>query len=184
MHVLCTKGSFWGERLWRPKWLHRLDLLSAAGEGALPYLHATAQVALDGMREEFAGILALGAAPVVVEEAEARWWTFAGGRANQALAAAVGLLSGWKAMADNWRVRIEGTDVAAGSVGEVLERLRQPEFWADPVLARALLERLPQYRLSKFQAALPEAAVREMVGAYLVDLVGAGRVVDVAQVIG
>ena len=25
----AQKGSFWGERLWRPKWLHRLDLLSA-----------------------------------------------------------------------------------------------------------------------------------------------------------
>jgi ATP-dependent Lhr-like helicase len=136
------------------------------------YLHPTAQVALESMRTEFASILSAGPAPVLFEGDKARWWTFAGGKANQALAAALGYLRGWNAVADNWRVRIEGTGVDAAAVSEVLAQIEAPGFWQDPAVYLQLLERLPQYRLSKFQRALPAAAVREMVGEFLLDLRG------------
>lgn len=135
-----------------------------------PYLHPTAQQALEVLRGEFADIVALGEAPIVLEGDKARWWTFAGGKANQALGAALGYLRGWTTAADNWRVKIEGADVTAETLREVLVQLQAPGFWADAGVYGALLDRLPQYRLSKFQRALPDAAVKEMVGVYLLDV--------------
>ena len=41
-----------------------------------------------------------------------------------------------------------------------------------PETQQALLARLPEYRLSKFQQALPDAFAVEMVGAYLLDVTG------------
>ena len=43
-------------------------------------------------------------------------------------------------------------------------------FWDDPETHHAIMARLPKYRLSKFQRALPEAAATEMVGGYLLSL--------------
>jgi ATP-dependent Lhr-like helicase len=45
-------------------------------------------------------------------------------------------------------------------------------FWKDEGLWRAILARLPEYRLSKFQRALPAAQATEMLGAYLLDAAG------------
>jgi ATP-dependent Lhr-like helicase len=45
-------------------------------------------------------------------------------------------------------------------------------FWRDEATWRAILARLPEYRLSKFQQALPEAIAVELVGAYLLDAEG------------
>jgi ATP-dependent Lhr-like helicase len=125
------------------------------------------------LREEFAGVLALGPAPIVVEGGTARWWTFAGARVNFALAAAIGYLRGWSATAENWLVKVQGPDITAEAMGAVIAQMRAEGFWDDPAVYRQLLERLPQFRLSKFQQVLPDAAVREMVGGALVDI---GRV--------
>jgi ATP-dependent Lhr-like helicase len=45
-------------------------------------------------------------------------------------------------------------------------------FWKDAEVWQAILARLPEYRLSKFQATLPAAAATEMLGAYLRDARG------------
>ena len=50
-----------------------------------------------------------------------------------------------------------------------------PAFWAAPETSQAILARLPEYRLSKFQDALPDAYATEMVGAYLLDTGAAAR---------
>jgi ATP-dependent Lhr-like helicase len=151
-----------------------------AGDEVPTYLHPTAAQALATLREEFAGILALGSAPIVVEDDIARWWTFAGGRVNYALAAAVGYLRGWSATAENWMVKVQGPDVTDESISEVVKQMRADGFWEDPAVYRQLLERLPQFRLSKFQRAMPDAAVREMVGRVLVDVGRAKACLDQA----
>jgi len=47
-----------------------------------------------------------------------------------------------------------------------------PGFWESEDTRSEILARVPEYRLSKFQVALPEWAAAEMVGAYLLDFGG------------
>jgi ATP-dependent Lhr-like helicase len=49
------------------------------------------------------------------------------------------------------------------------------DFWNAPDMRRALLARLPGYRLSKFQDCLPEVFALEVIGNYLLDTDGAVR---------
>ena len=51
--------------------------------------------------------------------------------------------------------------------------MRAEGFWEAAETRQALLLRFPNYRLSKFQLALPEWAAVEMVGASLLDFAGA-----------
>lgn len=75
----------------------------------------------------------------------------------------------------------EQTDAAPGEpLRQALARLADPTFWDDPALHAAILARLPNYRLSKFQQALPEDAAAEAVGRYLVSRRGARRYVGKA----
>jgi ATP-dependent Lhr-like helicase len=50
-----------------------------------------------------------------------------------------------------------------------------------PETQQALLARLPEYRLSKFQQALPDAFAVEMVGVYLLDVAGAAAFLRQAE---
>ena len=49
-------------------------------------------------------------------------------------------------------------------------QLATPGFWEAVETRQAILSRLPEYRLSKFQRALPEQLALEMVGSYLLDI--------------
>jgi ATP-dependent Lhr-like helicase len=100
-------------------------------------------------------------------------WTFAGGRINQTLKYALEWKGGWKVVPDNFSLRVEGSNVSLDAVREQLAGLRSAEFWADPETRAKLRSLVPDYRLSKFQQALPDAAQVEMVGAYLLDFDGA-----------
>jgi ATP-dependent Lhr-like helicase len=53
--------------------------------------------------------------------------------------------------------------------------MRMRAFWDDPSHQRCVLARLPAYRLSKFQCALPERYALEMIRAYLLDIPGTVR---------
>jgi ATP-dependent Lhr-like helicase len=44
------------------------------------------------------------------------------------------------------------------------------EFWDSPDVRRAVLARLPGYRLSKFQDCLPERFALEVIERYLLDV--------------
>jgi len=48
--------------------------------------------------------------------------------------------------------------------------MSQPGFWDDHETRHVIMSRLPEYRLSKFQRALPDDASVEMVGRYLLDI--------------
>ena len=73
-------------------------------------------------------------------------------------------------MADNFALRITGPGVSDGAVRAAAAEMAGAEFWEKPETRQALLARLPAYRLSKFQDALPDAFAVEMVGSYLLDL--------------
>ncbi|MCC6552722.1 MAG: DEAD/DEAH box helicase, partial [Polyangiaceae bacterium] len=141
-----------------------------------PYLHPSAKAALEERREDLGPLLRGAARPVQIEAGApgaARWWTFAGGRINHTRKYALESLSGWKVVGDNVLLRIEGDGVTRGAVDEVIDRMADERFWSDEGTWRAILARLPPYRLSKFQGVLPEAMAVELVAGHLLDAEGA-----------
>jgi len=145
-----------------------------AGEQDYPHLHESARAVLGERRATFAGVLEPGVSGLEVDDGEIRWWTFAGGRINGTLRYALNALhGGWKVVPDNMvvKVRAEGLDVRG--FREALGQLREPGFWENQRLWRDVAASLPNYRLSKFQALMPEWVEREVVGAYLLDVAGA-----------
>jgi ATP-dependent Lhr-like helicase len=138
------------------------------------YLAESAAAALRLYREEFAALLSRGNAIQVAEDGT-RWWTHAGGRINQTLRHAIAELTGWKVSADNFRLRFEGSGVSHATVVAAIEALAAPAFWEDAALWQRIVARIPPYRFSKFQAALPPRFELELVGRYLLDLEGTRR---------
>ncbi|HSP79810.1 MAG TPA: DEAD/DEAH box helicase [Myxococcaceae bacterium] len=138
-----------------------------------PYLEPRAAKALAERREELGELLGRAGPAVQWDDGRARWWTFAGGRINHTLKYALEWLCGWKVVADNFQLRLEGDGLTLGTVEEAIHRLAAEGFWNDPETRQALRARLPEYRLSKFQDALPEERALELLGAWLLDFEGA-----------
>ncbi len=57
-----------------------------------------------------------------------------------------------------------------------LEEAAREEFWCVPGRIQAIAARIPPHRLSKFQDALPPAAVAEMLGNAFLEVRGARQV--------
>lgn len=100
------------------------------------------------------------------------WWSFAGGRINHTLKYALEWKEGWKIVADNFSLRISGKGVSGESVRKAIDGMRADGFWDDQETREKLLAKVPEYRLSKFQRALPPKFEVEMVGDYLLDFEG------------
>lgn len=139
-----------------------------------PYLSEQAAAALRDYREDFAALLQRGNALQISNDG-VRWWTYAGGRINQTLRHALAELTGWKITSDNFRLRFEGDGLSQAAVVSAIEKLATPAFWEDDELWRKIVARIPPYRFSKFQDALPPRFELELVGRYLLDLDGARR---------
>ena len=137
----------------------------------MPYVEESAQRAIDMRREELGDTLRRPLA-LQSDDGVLRWWTFAGGRVNHTLKYALEWSQGWKVAADNFELRISGAGVSDRAVRAAIQDMAGGEFWAKPETGRALLAKMPAYRLSKFQDALPEAFAVEMVGNYLLDMSG------------
>ncbi|QDE82494.1 DEAD/DEAH box helicase [Myxococcus xanthus] len=147
------------------------------GDEAVPYLDEAATQALKALREDLGPLLRRSGPPVQADaEGGALWWNFAGGRINHTLKYALEATQGWKVVADNFFLKVAGTGVSHGTIEAALRQLGVPGFW-DVERLRTLQARIPPYRLSKFQDALPDAAVTEMLGMYFLDTEGAQRVV-------
>ncbi len=148
----------------------------------LRYLHPTAVSALDELRANVGQLLRrVGPAIQIDADGQALWWTFAGGRANYTLKYALELTQGWKVVADNFHLKISGAGLTHTSLEAALDALAKPVFWEDPERLRALRARLPPFRLSKFQEALPEDTVSEMLAAFFIDVPGVQRVIDASR---
>lgn len=145
-----------------------------AGDDRFPYLDPAAEQVLDARRAAL-GALLRGPEPTFQSDDGAlRWWTFAGGRVNHTLKFALQWIGGWRVVVDNVALRLEGEGGAAGpSIQELTDAIRTmgtEGFWSAEATQGALRERLPGYRLSKFQRCLPASLSAETVGRFLLDV--------------
>jgi ATP-dependent Lhr-like helicase len=143
-----------------------------AEDTVYPYVDEVAATHLQAQRDDLGELLRRKAPAIQLEGGQARWWTFAGGRINQTIKYGLEIAEGWKVVPDNFMVRIEGDGVNHDTVRAAIEKLGSRPFWRAPDTKRAVLARLPNYRLSKFQDCLPEPMALEMVAGYLLDIEG------------
>jgi ATP-dependent Lhr-like helicase len=91
------------------------------------------------------------------------------------------LLGGWKVVADNFQLKVEGDSVTPQALLDIIDRMRTDTFWTDRNVWGPIYANLPEYRLSKFQKAMPSECAEEMVARYLLDVEGARRLVQSAK---
>ncbi len=140
-----------------------------------PYVDEAGFQHIEGKRADLGALLRREGPAVQLDGAAAHWWTFAGGRINHTLKYGFDILEGWKTVADNFQLRIEGDGINHETVRKAITRMTNPEFWNDADTRRAVVSRLPEYRLSKFQDCLPEKFALEVIEMYLLDVVGTVR---------
>lgn len=137
------------------------------------FLHPSAAGVLGEKREDLGALLRGSQFSLQIEEGFLIWWTFAGGRINNTLRLALPELGFHRVNGDNFSLRL--LDVDADDFLKKVNRMAHSEFWNDPDVFGGIRSRLPAYRLSKFQNALPEQAQREMLEQYLLDIPGAKK---------
>jgi len=137
----------------------------------IPYIDEHTQAALDASRAELGAELRKAKGHYMQYESDrALWWTFAGGQINHTLKYGLQYGHDWKIVADNFRLKIEGESVGPATIGLSMREMRTQEFWNTSAVQGFILSELPEYRLSKFQQALPDLFAIEMVKNYLLDL--------------
>lgn len=142
-----------------------------AGHDTLPYLTERAQQSIALQRDERGPLLHGRNYALEAFEGDETLWTYAGGAVNQTLKYGLSLLFDWTVTGDNFRLRIRRPhSEKQASVFQALEKLASPTTWADPEFQIRLLKAMPEYRLSKFQSALPHYRVMEVVKTYLLDI--------------
>ena len=157
------------------------DVLASVDEYA--FLHASAADGLVDLRERFRGLAPPDKRTVVeIDDDEARWWTFAGGRINSTLKYAIKAMTDCRVVPENLLVRIRGASIRGPGFDDVLRQLAEPEVWTDAALWTAVRGSLPNYRLSRFQDVLPEPVQGEVIGAFLLDVPRASMVAAAPRV--
>jgi ATP-dependent Lhr-like helicase len=139
----------------------------------IPYIDAASQDALDAFRQDIGSLSRCPGFRIRLGPDEALWWTFAGGRINHTLKYGLQLQEDWRVVTDNFRLKIAGDGLSFATLENVIDVMSTNHFWSDPTNQRRLLARLPEYRLSKFQRALPECYALEMIRDHLLDIPGA-----------
>jgi ATP-dependent helicase Lhr and Lhr-like helicase len=171
----------------KPKWGEfMIDILSweicqeiasiLGSNDDIPYLDATAQINLTDCRIDL-GRHTKNA--IYWEPNLATWWTFAGLRINQTLKYGLEYLCACEVTADNFNISIKGENLDRAEVNMIIEEIIKPEFWTAPATQTYLLEKLPNYRLSKFQQVLPDFYALEIVRNYLLDIKGIGKLSEI-----
>jgi ATP-dependent Lhr-like helicase len=135
-----------------------------------PYVDDPAHHHIDEKRGDLGELLRRTGHAIQLDGGAVHWWTFAGGRVNHTLKYGFEVLEGWKAVADNFQLRIEGDGIGHESVRRAIGRMANADFWTERDTRRAVLSRLPDYRLSKFQDCLPERFALEVVENFLLDV--------------
>jgi ATP-dependent Lhr-like helicase len=150
-------------------------ILASEEEEDFAFLDARAKASLAEWRKELGQLLRRTVPPMQFDGRTLMWWTFAGGRINQTLKYVLEWKGGWKVVPDNFALKIEGEGLGFKELERVVDGLCDVELWKDPEVQRALLAKVPEYRLSKFQKVLPDRLQVEMIGSYLLDFVGTPR---------
>ncbi len=138
----------------------------------IAYLDQPAQSALQEKREELAPLLTGHGVNLKIESHRVLWWTFAGGQINHTLRSGFLLFHDWKVICDNFCIRFEGESITIQAIYDGIAKMQSADFWESARTQQHILAQLPNYRLSKFQQALPEQYSQEMVSNYLLDLHG------------
>ena len=140
-----------------------------------PYVDDAGFKHIQEKRDDLGELLRRPGHAVQIDGPAARWWTFAGGRVNHTLKYGFEVAEGWKVVADNFQLRIEGDGIGHESVRKAIGKMSSTGFWEAPETRHAVLARLPGYRLSKFQDCLPERFALEVIESYLLDVAGTVR---------
>jgi ATP-dependent Lhr-like helicase len=139
-----------------------------------PVCDPDAAAVLEQHRREMQEVVAPRVGGMEIEGDEIRWWTFAGGRINSTLRYALLAVGGdWKVVTDNFLIKMSGDDLTQRAFFDTLDKIKDPSTWDDDRLWHEVADSLPNYRLSKFQALMPEWVQREVVSTYLLDIDGA-----------
>lgn len=137
----------------------------------LPYLTERAAECLREQRKERGNILRAKGFSVEMVDGEEFFWTYAGGAVNATIKYGLALLFGWTVRSDNFRLRVSRPHEAEQlTLLQGLEALADPATWKDAELQQRLRDAMPEYRLSKFQPALPPHRALEVVQAFLLDI--------------
>lgn len=137
-----------------------------------PFVDELGMRAIRDWRGELGELLSTQADALVLEDKHVAWWTFAGGRINHTLKYALETAQGVKVVADNFCLKVSGNKAFGDSVRNAIEEFRSEGYWQDLENRKKWLAKVPEYRLSKFQQALPPRFEVEMVGDYLLDFEG------------
>jgi ATP-dependent helicase Lhr and Lhr-like helicase len=137
---------------------------------SIAYLDPQAEAALNLYRHDMKPLLNSNALNLHIEDNRAILWTFAGGQINHTLKYGFQFHHDWKVVVDNFRIRIEGNEVGSTSINLAIQRMKEPTFWQSPQTRDYILAQLPNYRLSKFQPALPDIYSLELIWDYLLDV--------------
>ena len=131
---------------------------------------------IDTLRAQYA-FLHDAPAPLVDERDIIRWWTFAGGRANNLLAHLLRTELGDKVTASNTAVTLaEGAGKSLVAVRQAVAALSQPGRVSREAARRAAAD-AARGRISKFQPCLPAELEQELLADVLVDSDGAAEAV-------
>jgi ATP-dependent helicase Lhr and Lhr-like helicase len=143
------------------------------------WLTRTAALELAGLRESYAGVLELGAAPLEEQPDGVVWHTFAGGAVNRLLAAGLEQTSGKRWVAGNLSLRCK--DVPVTAAGDAVRRLAGLD-WEN--VASSAARGMARGMVSKFQPCLPEDAENRLLAKRLLDLAGTLRFIGSVSVGG
>ena len=138
-----------------------------------PFIDERGMAAVNEWRGDLGELLKRSTDSLQQDDKGVMWWTFAGGRINHTLKYTLEWKERWKVVADNFSLRVTGNGVSGESVRKAIDGFRVGGFWDDEETRAKLLAKVPEYRLSKFQQALPPKFEVEMVGMYLLDFEGA-----------
>jgi ATP-dependent helicase Lhr and Lhr-like helicase len=170
-----------------PRWMGRPKLLSHALCQAMrevlvdglddPIWSQRARTAINKLREQHR-FLRDDDVPLVRDDHRATWWTFAGGKTNDLIAALLQQRLGAKVSASNLKISLS-PEAAKSDVAfrQALQALAKPGAIAQRSAA-ALLPKQALNRLSKFQPCLPPEIERELAVRSLLDVDGAVRVIQ------
>lgn len=132
-----------------------------------------AREVMQGLRAEHA-FLRDDPSPIIDEGERVLWWTYAGGKANNVLAAVLQDRLGAKVTASN--ITVTFTEGAAKSQAAIRQSVRELSQGAIEEVAPAkLVAGAGRTRLSKFQPCLPPRLEQMLLNDALLDAVGASR---------
>jgi ATP-dependent helicase Lhr and Lhr-like helicase len=138
----------------------------------IPYIDNKTTPALDEYRFELQSLINSSETNIQIETARAQWWTFAGGQINHTLKYGLQFHHDWKITSDNFKLKIEGDSVGAATLSLAITKISEATFWENSNTQNFILSQLPEYRLSKFQRALPAFYSLEIISNYLLDIKG------------